>query len=332
MDHPDSAVSMAGRFLRHGWIAWTIPGDYASCFCCRASSNYHGTIDPTNDGAFETIDEAQQACLGASPTMCNGIASVQEGPNGPGWYTQSGPVNVDRSSSGTYYQRRDPPDCHASRYTPPAAPPPSIPNPPSPPWPPQMPPTLPPAPPPTPPSELLIFLLTAILPGLVVLVTILSICKLRKVRQRKQRVAAETQMLERFANDVKPKIEAEIAQLPTLRWYLGCKAGDECAVCLQDYTEGDELRELQCGHSFHHKCIDKWLLDARINHVAPATRGAPISACAPTCPLCNTLLIENICETIEFVTHPPRPGQGPGSAASVSGDTQLTSFSAGVIA
>ena len=175
-------------------------------------------------------------------------------------------------------------------------------------------------------------MLAAVLPAVIVLVAVVAICKLRKIRQRKQRVAAETQMLERFANDVKPKIEAEIAQLPTLRWYLGCKAGDECAVCLQDYTEGDELRELQCGHSFHHKCIDKWLLDARINHVAPATRGAPISACAPTCPLCNTLLIENICETIEFVTHTRTPRPAEGSAASISGGTQMHPFRAGVIA
>ena len=141
------------------------------------------------------------------------------------------------------------------------------------------------------------------------------------MRQRSRRIAAENLALDRFAKDVKPRVEAEIAQLPKMRWYLGCRAGDECAVCLQEYKDGDELRELQCGHSFHHKCIDKWLLDARVAHVAPATRGAPMSTCAPSCPLCNTLLIENICETIEFVTHTPRSEarQGPGTAAAVSG-------------
>lgn len=39
-----------------------------------------------------------------------------------------------------------------------------------------------------------------------------------------------------------------------------------CAVCLSEFEEGDFLRQLPCGHSFHRHCIDKWL---KRNKVCP---------------------------------------------------------------
>ena len=33
----------------------------------------------------------------------------------------------------------------------------------------------------------------------------------------------------------------------------------QCAICISEFNEGEEVRNLPCGHMFHIGCIDEWL-------------------------------------------------------------------------
>ncbi|KAK1374538.1 E3 ubiquitin-protein ligase RHA2B [Heracleum sosnowskyi] len=57
----------------------------------------------------------------------------------------------------------------------------------------------------------------------------------------------------------------------------------ECAVCLCEINETDEIRELQCQHYFHGDCLDKWI----------AYRHS-------TCPVCRSFLAAP-CNELVFI-------------------------------
>ncbi|KAK4430380.1 RING-H2 finger protein ATL80 [Sesamum alatum] len=65
----------------------------------------------------------------------------------------------------------------------------------------------------------------------------------------------------------------------------------ECAICLAEYADGDEVRVLpQCGHGFHRQCVDTWL-------------GSHSS-----CPSCRQILVVSRCQKCAAESE-PKAGQ-----------------------
>lgn len=51
-----------------------------------------------------------------------------------------------------------------------------------------------------------------------------------------------------------------------------------CSICITDVASNEYIRELSCKHTFHKKCIDKWMKKCIIDEVELK------------CPMCRTIV------------------------------------------
>lgn len=69
--------------------------------------------------------------------------------------------------------------------------------------------------------------------------------------------------LAEMLGDVKDKglNKADLARLPIVSYTkVEGQEDEECNICMTDYETGDSQKILPCFHSFHCKCIDKWIV------------------------------------------------------------------------
>ncbi|XP_063107296.1 E3 ubiquitin-protein ligase RNF43 isoform X2 [Cavia porcellus] len=71
-----------------------------------------------------------------------------------------------------------------------------------------------------------------------------------------------------------------------------CSSAPVCAICLEEFSEGQELRVISCLHEFHRTCVDPWLHQHQ------------------TCPLCMFNIVEG--DSFSHSLGPSRSYQEPG--------------------
>jgi hypothetical protein len=152
-----------------------------------------------------------------------------------------------------------------------------------------------------------VVILAALLCALICVLGLVAVARcgcLRRLRLPSPALASQTAPPAAANKGVKKKVLRSLPKL-TATEESAVKFSD-CAICLSEFTAGDEIRVLpQCGHGFHVSCIDLWLRSHS------------------SCPSCRQILVVPRCDKCGGIPAPATTTAGSSSTPAPDCEARL---------